>query len=442
MAPIYLYALMESALRRKLGPRRASTSDAITELWSRLLRRSAATNEHAWLPTASSPPAELGAPTDDNRHGLLAVHQAALREPPGRPWPRADPDQRRRGRGGGGAAGPVGLPARRGGRVRRVVRLRARRPGRLAGDPRRSARPRCAHAGIGDRRRRARRPLLLLPGRRCRSRRPSSGCSSRSGAAADGHRRADLRRRAGQQLRRPRGGDARAAAAREDPDVLRAVHVARVVRHQARHRHLLGAAAGPRRTAHLRPVVDPAPAAPGALASYDGPAVVEAYTVAYDRAGGRRRRIVSRADTPGRAGAGCAPGRRSTSCRRRRPAWAGSVEVARRRADRHRPRRGTRCRRPPRRAGAGREAAARSRSSRSTGRSRRNADRPGHRPAARARRRRVRGRPDGPRRRAHRRRWHVLRRHGPQGRRPQGSSRSPTGRGPLGHRPRCRSASR
>ncbi len=65
MAPIYLYALMESALRHKLGRGEAEHQHAIASLWSRL-SAVAASNEHAWLPRELTA-AELGAPTDDNR---------------------------------------------------------------------------------------------------------------------------------------------------------------------------------------------------------------------------------------------------------------------------------------------------------------------------------------------------------------------------------------
>ena len=65
MAPIYVYALMESALRAKLGESVSEHRARIATLWSRL-SSVAADNEHAWLPKAFTP-GELGEASDDNR---------------------------------------------------------------------------------------------------------------------------------------------------------------------------------------------------------------------------------------------------------------------------------------------------------------------------------------------------------------------------------------
>ncbi|HSV40252.1 MAG TPA: crotonase/enoyl-CoA hydratase family protein [Nocardioidaceae bacterium] len=65
MAPIYVYALMEQAMRGKLGLSVDQHRDRITKLWSSL-SEVAARNEHAWQPKAFSPE-ELGEPTEDNR---------------------------------------------------------------------------------------------------------------------------------------------------------------------------------------------------------------------------------------------------------------------------------------------------------------------------------------------------------------------------------------
>ncbi|CAM3201769.1 crotonase/enoyl-CoA hydratase family protein [Nocardioides dubius] len=65
MAPIYVYGLLETALRHKLGRSKAEHQQAITGLWSRL-SRVAATNRYAWRPEEVA--AEELARTDaDNR---------------------------------------------------------------------------------------------------------------------------------------------------------------------------------------------------------------------------------------------------------------------------------------------------------------------------------------------------------------------------------------
>ena len=65
MAPIYLYALMESALRNKLGQSIEEHQGRIGALWSRM-SEIGATNGYAWLPRTFSAD-ELGQPTEDNR---------------------------------------------------------------------------------------------------------------------------------------------------------------------------------------------------------------------------------------------------------------------------------------------------------------------------------------------------------------------------------------
>ncbi len=64
-APVYNYALMESALRARAGESPEEHTRTITELWSGL-SQVAATNEHAWLPRAFTAE-ELATVTPDNR---------------------------------------------------------------------------------------------------------------------------------------------------------------------------------------------------------------------------------------------------------------------------------------------------------------------------------------------------------------------------------------
>ncbi|PPJ13327.1 enoyl-CoA hydratase [Nocardia nova] len=64
-APIYMYALMESANRHRLGRDPKQHLEAIGELWSRL-SAVGADNPNAWLPQRFSAP-ELTTPTADNR---------------------------------------------------------------------------------------------------------------------------------------------------------------------------------------------------------------------------------------------------------------------------------------------------------------------------------------------------------------------------------------
>lgn len=63
--PIYTYALMESALRGKLGTSPAAHKERITRLWSGF-SEVAAQNPHAWLPRAFTPE-ELATADTDNR---------------------------------------------------------------------------------------------------------------------------------------------------------------------------------------------------------------------------------------------------------------------------------------------------------------------------------------------------------------------------------------
>ncbi|MEU4560669.1 crotonase/enoyl-CoA hydratase family protein [Actinoplanes sp. NPDC023936] len=65
VAPIYLYALIESAVRGKLGLSVSEHQRRITELWSRFSAVAAA-NPYAWLPGARRP-AELADATGENR---------------------------------------------------------------------------------------------------------------------------------------------------------------------------------------------------------------------------------------------------------------------------------------------------------------------------------------------------------------------------------------
>ncbi|MBG0567266.1 type II toxin-antitoxin system Rv0910 family toxin [Actinoplanes aureus] len=65
VAPIYLYALIESAVRGKLGSSPAKHRERITELWSRF-SGVAADNPHAWRPERHSASA-LAEPGADNR---------------------------------------------------------------------------------------------------------------------------------------------------------------------------------------------------------------------------------------------------------------------------------------------------------------------------------------------------------------------------------------
>ncbi|MFL6156324.1 MAG: SRPBCC family protein, partial [Marmoricola sp.] len=64
-APVYNYALMESALRARAGETVAEHTATITRLWSSLSRIAAA-NEYAWQPQEYTPE-ELAAVTPDNR---------------------------------------------------------------------------------------------------------------------------------------------------------------------------------------------------------------------------------------------------------------------------------------------------------------------------------------------------------------------------------------
>lgn len=63
--PVHMYALIESAVRRKAGETPEEHLRTITELWSSL-SEVAAENEHAWLPQAFTSE-ELAAVSDDNR---------------------------------------------------------------------------------------------------------------------------------------------------------------------------------------------------------------------------------------------------------------------------------------------------------------------------------------------------------------------------------------
>ncbi len=63
--PVYTYALMESALRRKLGETPEEHQRRITELWSGF-SEIAAQNEHAWIPQSFTPE-QLATVGDDNR---------------------------------------------------------------------------------------------------------------------------------------------------------------------------------------------------------------------------------------------------------------------------------------------------------------------------------------------------------------------------------------
>ncbi|WP_209020755.1 crotonase/enoyl-CoA hydratase family protein [Nocardioides sp. 1609] len=64
-APVYNYALMESALRARDGTTKQVHQEKITRLWSSLSEVAAA-NEHAWLPTSFAAE-ELATPGPDNR---------------------------------------------------------------------------------------------------------------------------------------------------------------------------------------------------------------------------------------------------------------------------------------------------------------------------------------------------------------------------------------
>ncbi|QWC84542.1 crotonase/enoyl-CoA hydratase family protein [Nocardioidaceae bacterium] len=64
-APIYMYALMESALRRASGLSAAEHTSRIAGLWSRLAR-TATVNPYAWDRSGHTP-GEIAAPTADNR---------------------------------------------------------------------------------------------------------------------------------------------------------------------------------------------------------------------------------------------------------------------------------------------------------------------------------------------------------------------------------------
>ncbi|TVT51367.1 crotonase/enoyl-CoA hydratase family protein [Amycolatopsis rhizosphaerae] len=64
-APIYMYALIESAVRASLGRDPAAHQRAIGELWSRFSSVASA-NRHAWQPTALSAE-EIARPSADNR---------------------------------------------------------------------------------------------------------------------------------------------------------------------------------------------------------------------------------------------------------------------------------------------------------------------------------------------------------------------------------------
>ncbi len=159
-APVYVYALLESAVRRRLGRSAGEHLDHVARLWSRFSRR----RRGQPLRVVAAPGRRGGPGHARTRQprGQRAVHQAAVRQPAGRPGHGHGADQRRRRRGRRGAAGAVGLRAR--GRLgpRRVVRLRARRPVALARD-RRDRRGRAGPRGRLDRGRRPGRPLRLLP---------------------------------------------------------------------------------------------------------------------------------------------------------------------------------------------------------------------------------------------------------------------------------------
>ena len=65
VAPVYVYALLENALRRRLGEDRATHMTKVADLWSRF-SEVAAENPHAWLAEARSP-AEIAEPSPNNR---------------------------------------------------------------------------------------------------------------------------------------------------------------------------------------------------------------------------------------------------------------------------------------------------------------------------------------------------------------------------------------
>lgn len=73
--PVYMYALMESALRRKQGETPEQHQRTITELWAGL-SEVAADNEHAWMPTAYT--AEQLATVDESNRAVSSPYSKLL----------------------------------------------------------------------------------------------------------------------------------------------------------------------------------------------------------------------------------------------------------------------------------------------------------------------------------------------------------------------------
>ena len=239
--PIYMYALLESAVRAEAGRDPASHQARIGELWSRF-SEVAADNPYAWLPTAFGAD-ELSTSSEDNRpisSPYLKLHCANLTVDLASGLILCS----------AAAAQAAGVPQDRwvfvhagaAGHDEWFVSERAD----LAASPaiRTIGAAALAHAGIGiddvahvD-------LYSCFPAAVQIAAAELGLPDGRPEAAAHRHRRADLRRRAGQQLRRARGRHAGRPAARRSGRV-RAVHVTGLVRHQARAGHLFGPAAGP-----------------------------------------------------------------------------------------------------------------------------------------------------------------------------------------------------
>ena len=196
MLPTQIYPLFENALRARSGRDVDAHRDMLGALCSRL-SAVAAENPYAWFRVARAPDeiATPGAVEPDDR---LPVSEADERHHRGRPGRRGADDVGRRGARARHPARSLGVsPGHRPG-ARPLVRLRARRLHELARHPR-GGTPGARRRRDHDRPRRPSRSLQLLPGRRADRPRHARHRAGRS-AAAHGHRRPAVLRRARQQL--------------------------------------------------------------------------------------------------------------------------------------------------------------------------------------------------------------------------------------------------
>ena len=193
--PVQVYPLFEQAYRIKQGRALDEHLVSMSELWAGF-SEVAATNPHAWIQEAYTAE-QIRTPAARQPDDRLPVHEAPELQQRRRAGCGRDPVLGRAGRGARRAARPLGVPPQRNGCARPLLRDGARRPRLLARDAARWTRG----PGPGRRGRRRphpRRPLLVLPvggGDRRDGDRPEPR------PAADGHRRAVVRRRTVEQLR-------------------------------------------------------------------------------------------------------------------------------------------------------------------------------------------------------------------------------------------------